>query len=112
MRTISTDGTRRAISSASSTSPWVGAPNVVPHCAAADDRGEDVGVGVAEDERAPRADVVDVAVAVHVDELGAQSALDEDRVAPDGAHRPHRRVDAAGKRVAAPVRRARPTACR
>ena len=35
MRTISTDGTRRAISSARSTSPCVGAPNVVPHSAAA-----------------------------------------------------------------------------
>ena len=35
MRTISTDGTRRAISSARSTSPCVGAPNVVPRSAAA-----------------------------------------------------------------------------
>ena len=35
MRTISTDGIRRAISSARSTSPCVGAPNVVPRSAAA-----------------------------------------------------------------------------
>jgi hypothetical protein len=35
IRTISTDGTRRAISSARSTSPCVGAPNVVPRSAAA-----------------------------------------------------------------------------
>ena len=35
MRSISTDGIRRAISSASSTSPAVGAPNVVPRSAAA-----------------------------------------------------------------------------
>ena len=35
MRSISTDGTRRATSSASSTSAEVGAPNVVPFSAAA-----------------------------------------------------------------------------
>ena len=35
MRTISTEATRLAISSARSTSPCVGAPNVVPRCAAA-----------------------------------------------------------------------------
>ena len=35
IRTISTDGTRRAISSARSTSPWVGAPKVVPRSPAA-----------------------------------------------------------------------------
>jgi hypothetical protein len=35
IRTISTEGTRRAISSASSTSASVGAPNVVPCSAAA-----------------------------------------------------------------------------
>ncbi len=35
MRSISTDGTRRATSSASSTSAAVGAPNVVPFSAAA-----------------------------------------------------------------------------
>ncbi len=35
MRTISTDSTRRTISSARSTSPCVGAPNVVPRSAAA-----------------------------------------------------------------------------
>jgi hypothetical protein len=44
-------------------------------------------VGVAVDERAPRAHVVHVAVAVDVDELGALGAVDEDRVAADGAHR-------------------------
>ena len=97
MRTISTDGTRRAISSARSTSPCVGAPNVVPALGRRDDRREHRGVGVAEDERPPRAHVVDVVVAVDVDDLGAVAALDEDRVAADGAHRAHRRVDAAGQ---------------
>ena len=45
-----------------------------------DDRGDHVGVGVAEDQRAPGADPVDVAVAVDVDQLEALAALDEDRV--------------------------------
>ena len=34
--------------------------------------------------------------AVDVDQFGALAASDEDRVAPDRAHRAHRRVDAAG----------------
>jgi hypothetical protein len=62
-----------------------------------DHRGHHLGVGVAEDERAPGAHVVDVVVAVDVDDLGAVPALDEDRVAADRPHRAHRRVDAAGQ---------------
>ena len=54
-------------------------------------------VGVAEDQRAPGADPVEVAVAVDVDQLAALAALDEDRLAPDLAHRPHGGVDPAGK---------------
>jgi hypothetical protein len=60
-----------------------------------DDGLDDLRLRVAVDQRAPRADVVDVAVAVDVEELRALGAVDEDRVAADGAHRPHRRVDAA-----------------
>src|SRR5581483_4240082 len=57
-------------------------------------------VGVPEDERAPRADPVEVAVPVDVDEVRAFPALDEERlVQADGAHRPHRRVDAAGDQL-------------
>ena len=44
------------------------------------DRRDHVRVGVAEDQRAPGADPVDVAVAVDVDQLEALAALDEDRV--------------------------------
>jgi hypothetical protein len=62
-----------------------------------DHRLEDLGVGVAVDERPPRADVVDVAVAVHVEELGSLGVADEDGVAPDRAHGPHRGVDPAGQ---------------
>ena len=77
-----------------------------------DDRRDDVRVRVAVDERAPRADPVDVAVVVDVDELGALGAVDEDRVAADRAHRADRRVHRrrAGRR--APARSARPSACR
>ena len=60
-----------------------------------DQRGEDRGVGVAEDQRPPGADPVEVAVAVDIDQLTALTALDEDRLAADLAHRPDGGVDAA-----------------
>ena len=60
------------------------------------DRLDDRGMSVAEDQRAPGAHPVDVAVAVDVDQLEALAALDEDRVvAADRAHRPNGRVDPA-----------------
>jgi len=43
---------------------------------------------VAEDQRTPGADPVDVVVAVDVGDREAGGALDEDRVAPDRVHRP------------------------
>ena len=49
-------------------------------------------MGVAVYERAPRADVVDVVVAIDVDQLGALAALDENRIPPDRPHRAHGRV--------------------
>jgi hypothetical protein len=58
---------------------------------------------VAEDQRAPGADPVEVAVAVGVDQLAALAPLDKDRVAPDLAHRPHRAVDAAGEDIDGPA---------
>ncbi len=61
------------------------------------DGGDDRGLRVPEDQRAPGADPVEVAVAVDIDQLAALAALDEDRVAADLAHRADRRVDAAGK---------------
>ena len=48
-------------------------------------------------ERTPRHDVVDVRAAVDVPDARAARPLDERRLAPDGAERAHRTVDAAGK---------------
>ena len=64
-RTWST-GVRATISSASSTSGSDGVPNDVPDGHRALDGVDDLGVGVAEDHRAPGADQVDVGVAVDV----------------------------------------------
>ncbi len=89
MRSISTAATRAATSSASATSPAVGAPKLVPLRRRLDDGREHCRVGMPVDQRPPRADVVDVAVAVDVDHLGALAARDEQRIAPDRAHRPH-----------------------
>ena len=61
-----------------------------------------LGMGMAVDQRPPRADVVDVGVAVDVGDLRALGTVDEQRVAPDRAHRPHRRVDAARKQELRP----------
>ena len=61
------------------------------------DRGR---VGVAEEQRPPRHDPVDVAVAVDVLEVGALAAPDEERlVDADAAHRADRRVHPAGDQV-------------
>jgi hypothetical protein len=49
---------------------------------------------VAEDQRAPGANPVDVAVTVDVVEVAALAALDEDRVAADLAHGSNWGVDA------------------
>ena len=50
---------------------------------------------MAEDQRPPGEDVVDVAVAVDVDEVRALAALDEERRAADGSERADGRADAA-----------------
>ena len=74
------------------------------------DRGEHLRMGVPVDQGPPRADVVDEAIAVDVDQLGALAAVDEDRGAADRSHRAHGRVDAAGQhlqRAAVELRRAR-----
>src|SRR5262245_49668995 len=51
---------------------------------------------VAEDQRPPREDVVDVAVAVDVDEIRTFTSLDEQWPSADRLERPYRRTDAAG----------------
>ena len=86
------------MSAASSTSSAVGAPKLVPRAAALDRR-HHVRVGVAEDQRPPGADVVDVAVAVDVVEIGALAALDEQRLPAHRAEGAHGRIDAAREQV-------------
>ena len=69
--TSSQPGTLAQISSASRTSPGVGAPNVVPSPGGLPDRLDDLGVGVAQDRGPVGLDVVDVAVALDVGDVGA-----------------------------------------
>jgi hypothetical protein len=45
-------------------------------------------MGVTEDERAPGAAVIEVAIAIDVDEVGALAPGDEDRLAADSAESP------------------------
>jgi hypothetical protein len=51
---------------------------------------------VAEDHRAPGTDVVDIALVILVDDVGAFGVLEEQRRAADALERADRRVDAAG----------------
>ena len=95
-RTCSTDGRLRVMSSAISSSSSVGAPKDRPLAAAAHDRREHLGMRVAEDHRSPGAHVVDVTVAVHVDEPCALALADEDGRSAHGAEGAYRRVHAAG----------------
>ena len=53
-------------------------------------------MAVAEDHRAPGADIVDVAVAVDIEQVRPVRALDEERLAAHRLERAHRRIDAAG----------------
>ena len=73
-RRTSSTGVLATISSASSTSGDVGVPKEVPRETASLDRRDDLGVGVAEQHRAPGADQVDVVPAVGVDEIGPLGA--------------------------------------
>ncbi len=86
------------------TSAAVAAPKLVPRFGRLDHRRDHRRLGVAEDQRAPGADPVEVAVAVDVEQLAALAALDEDRVAADLPHRPHRRVDAARQHSLRPLK--------
>ena len=62
-------------------------------------RPHDGGMRMAEDGGSPRADVVDVALAVGVPHVGALAAREESRRSTDGAERAHGRVHAAGNRA-------------
>ena len=56
---------------------------------------------MAQNHRPPGAEVVDVPVAVGVDEPRALGALNKWRRAAHGVKGPHRRIDAAGKKRSA-----------
>ena len=65
------EGTASQMASASSISCSVGAPKLVPMVSARFERRENLGVAVAQQQRAPGADVVDVLVAVDVEDVRA-----------------------------------------
>jgi hypothetical protein len=64
------------------------------------DRLDDRGVRVAEDQRAPGADEVEIVAAVDVGDLRAARARDHERLAADCAEGAHGRVDTAGLHAA------------
>ena len=51
---------------------------------------------MAQNHRPPGTDVIDVAIAIDVEQIGALAALEKDRLAADAAKSPGRAVDAAG----------------
>src|SRR2546430_255173 len=59
-------------------------------------------MAVAQDQRAPRTDVVEVAVAVDVDQKRTFTPCDKDGLAADGAKCAGRAVHAAGDQAAGP----------
>ena len=94
-RTFSIEGTASMINSASSLSASVGAPKLVPRTAASLHRRDHLRMGMPQNHRPPGADVVDVAIAIEIVEIGPCGALEEDRLAADAAKRPGRTVHAA-----------------
>ena len=99
MRTMSIEGTSRVIVSAIVTSAGHGVPNERPSRAASLDRRAHVRMVVAGDHRPPRADVVDVALAFDVPQIGAVGVVGEERLAADRLESAHRRIDAAGQQA-------------
>ena len=96
-RTSSMEGTASTISSASSTSRSVGGAERGPFGRRRLYRRDDLGVCVAEDERPPGHDPVEITTALGVLEVGARGAADEERLLqPNCAHGANRRVDPAG----------------
>ena len=64
---------------------------------------DDVRIGVPEDERSPGSHEVEVAIAIDILNVGARTAVQEDRRSPDGLEGPNRRVDASGEKLARPL---------
>ena len=105
-RTSSRLGIASRISRASSSSSGLGAPKLVPACGGRVERSDDPWMRVPEDQRPPGEDVVDVAVAVDVDQVRALAALDEERRAADGPKCANGRADAAGQQAEASAKSA------
>ena len=103
-RTSSIDGKASMISSASSTSRSVGAPNVVPAAAASRTTSIVSGSAWPKMQRPPRLHPVEQAAPVGGLEIGALAARHEERlVEADAPHCAHGRVDAAGNDLPRPV---------
>ena len=97
-RTISIEGNISRTVSASSISCSVGAPKLVPRRHGLVQRVQNRGMAVAENERSPGADVVDVLVAIGIEDVRAFAAFDEGRSPADAAIGADGRVHAAGNR--------------
>src|SRR5262249_38260019 len=67
-------------------------------------RGEDARVALAEDERSPRADVIEIAVAIDVEKVRPSAAPDKRRLAAHAAECTGRAVDAAGNELRCPLK--------
>ena len=66
---------------------------------------DDARMTVAQDQRSPRADVIQVVIAVEIEEARPFAASDENRIAADGAEGAGRTVDAAGNEMAGTLKR-------
>ena len=95
-RTLSTDGSASHIIRASSTSPSGGSAEAGPVARGLPQRLDHRRVGMAQGQRPPRADVVDILVAVHVPDPAALSPRNERRRSLNRPERPHRAVDSTG----------------
>src|SRR5206468_6706939 len=62
-------------------------------------------VGVTKDQRAPRADVIEVLIAVDVVKIWTLASGDEQRLAAHGAERPRGTIDSARDQPAGPFKR-------
>jgi hypothetical protein len=93
-RTISSDGSSSHSSSAISTSLSVGAPKDSPLQRRLLDRGDHLGMRVPKDQRPPRADVIDVALAIGIDDARTGTGGEKARRTADRTKGPDRRVDA------------------
>ena len=102
-RTFSIDGTASIISSASSFSAKRGRAEAGAPAQGRLQGRHDGRVTVAEDHRSPGADVVEVAVAVDVEQIGPRGAVEEDRLAADAAERPGGAVHSAGHELPRPL---------